>query len=396
MILTMWIARHIVSVVQAYAREFKIVAIVGPRQSGKTTLARHAFPDRPYVNLEELDQRRLAQDDPRGFLDRFGAGAVIDEVQRCPDLLSYLQGHVDASAERGRFILTGSQHLGMMESITQTLAGRVGTVQLLPFSYAELQDAGRQANTLEDALFRGGYPPIFDEPRADPLRWLNAYLHTYVERDVRLTVNIRDLSAFQRFLSLCAGHAGQLLNTARLGADCGISHGTVRAWLSVLEAGFVVTLLRPHHENFRKRLVKAPKLYFLDTGLLVRLLQIETPDQLKIHPLRGAVFENWVLAELLKSYLNRGQPAQMYFWRDQAGHEVDLVRDSGSHLDAWECKSGMTYNTEWAESLDFWRRLAGPRAGRLNLVYGGRKSFAHRDVKVAGWTDVSATAPEIR
>jgi len=387
----MWIARHILNVVHAYAREFKILAIVGPRQSGKTTLAHHAFPDHPYVSLEELDQRRLAQDDPRGFLDRFAGGAIIDEAQRCPELFSYLQRHVDASARRGRFILTGSQHLGLMESITQSLAGRVGTVRLLPFSHAELTDAGRQANTLEEALFKGGYPPIFDEPRADPLRWLNAYLRTYVERDVRLIVNVRDLSAFQRFLSLCAGSTGQLLNTARLGADCGISHATVRAWLSVLEAGFVLTLLKAHHEKFRKRLVKAPKLYFLDTGLLVRLLQIETPNQLRVHPLRGAVFENWVLAELLKSYLNQGREPQMFFWRDHVGHEVDLLRDSGSRLDAWECKSGMTYNPEWSQGLDYWSGLGGARAGHLSIVYGGRESFTHRAVRVAGWADVPAT-----
>jgi len=388
----MWIARHNLDVVQTYAREFKMVAIIGPRQSGKTTLARYAFPDRPYVNLEELDQRRLAQDDPRGFLGRYSNGAIIDEAQRCPDLFSYLQGHVDASADRGQFILTGSQHLGLMESITQTLAGRVGAVQLLPFSHSELTDAGRQPNSLEEALFKGGYPPIFDEPRADPLRWLNAYLHTYVERDVRLAVNVRNLSTFQRFLSLCAGQAGQLLNTSRLGADCGISHGTVRAWLSVLEAGFILMLLKPHHENFRKRLVKASKLYFLDTGLLTRLLNIETPDQLKVHPLRGAVFENWVLVELLKSYLNRGQESQIFFWRDHIGHEVDLLRDCGTRLDVWECKSGMTYNTEWSQGLDYWSRLAGSRTGRLNLVYGGRESFTHRGMHVAGWADVRATA----
>jgi len=388
----MWINRHILSMLGTYAHEFKIVAIVGPRQSGKTTLARRAFPDLPYVNLEELDQRRLAQEDPRGFLDRFGQGAVIDEIQRCPDLFSYLQGHVDASTERGRFILTGSQHLGLMESITQTLAGRVGTVQLLPFSHAELTEAGRQGACLEEALFKGGYPPIFDEPSADPVRWLNAYLHTYVERDVRLTVNIRDLSTFQRFLNLCAGSAGQLLNTHRLGSDCGISHATVRAWLSVLEAGFVVKLLKPHHENFRKRLVKTPKLYFLDTGLLVRLLQIQTPDQLQVHPLRGAVFENWVLVELLKSCFNRGQDPQMFFWRDHVGHEVDLLMDRGIYLDVWECKSGKTYTTEWSRELEYWHRLAEARAGRLNLVYGGRESFTHRHVQVSGWDQIQSTA----
>jgi uncharacterized protein len=386
----MWIARHILKVVRNYASEFKVVAIVGPRQSGKTTLARHAFQDRPYVNLEELDQRQFASEDPRGFLARLAQGAVIDEAQRCPELFSYLQGHVDASDARGRFILTGSQHLGMMESITQSLAGRVGTVELLPFSHAELKEAGRQAPTLEEALFKGGYPPLFDDPSADPVHWLNSYLHTYIERDVRMTINVRDLSAFQRFLGLCAGSAGQMLNTTRLGADCGVTHGTVRAWLSVLEAGFVLLRLLPHHQNFRKRLVKTPKLYFLDTGLLVRLLGIETPDQLRMHPLRGAIFENWVFVELLKAFLNRGQEPHLFFWRDHVGHEVDLLRDKGTSLDAWECKSGMTYNPEWTQGLEYWAELAGSQVGRLNVVYGGEESVTRKGLRVTSWADVAS------
>jgi predicted AAA+ superfamily ATPase len=379
--------RHCSAVVRRYTREFKIVAILGPRQSGKTTLARHLFADRPYVNLEEPDQRRFAEEDPRGFLARFQDGAVIDEAQRCPTLFSYLQSRVDASPRRGQFILTGSQQLGLMETITQTLAGRVGTVDLLPFSHGELRDAGCGPSSLEEALFRGGYPPLYDTPAANPIRWLNAYVRTYVERDVRLALNVRDLSGFQRFLGLCAGSAGQTLNTVRLGADCGVSHNTVRAWLSVLEVGFVVFRLQPHHANFRKRLVKTPKLYFYDSGLLVRLLGIDALDQLRVHPLRGAVFENWVCVELLKACLNRGQEPGLFFWRDNVGHEVDFLRDAAARLHAWECKSGRTYVPEWAHELEYWRRLAGSKAGDLYIVYGGDESFTRKGIQIVSWQD---------
>jgi len=382
------IARHIAGVVRSYARTFKIVAILGPRQSGKTTLARSLFRRQPYVNLEEPDERQFATDDPRGFLARFPSGAVIDEAQRCPSLFSYLQVRVDGSARRGQFVLTLSQQLGLMGNISQTLAGRVGTVDLLPFSHAELRDAKCAPASLEDALFRGGYPPLFDQPAAAPIQWLNAYLRTYVERDVRQALNVRNLSVFRRFLSLCAGTAGQMLNTVRLGADCGVSHNTVRAWLSVLEAGFVVFRLQPHHQNFRKRIVKTPKLYFYDSGLLVRLLGIEAPAQLRAHPLRGAVFENWVVVELLKAHLNRGEEARLFFWRDHVGHEVDVLRDSGTTLQAWECKSGMTFVPEWTAGLAHWGGLAGAKAGALHLVYGGDESFLRKDISVISWSDV--------
>jgi len=382
------IPRRLADVVQTYASEFKIVAILGPRQAGKTTLARHLFKNKPYVNLEEPDSRNFAEEDPRGFLNRFPEGAVIDEAQRCPQLFSYLQPRVDASHRRGEFILTGSQQLGMMETITQSLAGRVGTVSLLPFSYTELKNAELQPESIEEALFRGGYPPLYDIPRADPQRWLNSYLRTYVERDVRSALNVRDLSMFQRFLGLCAGNVGQLLNTERLGADCGISHNTARSWLSVLEAGFVVFLLQPHHANFRKRLVKTPKLYFYDTGLLTRLLAVETPQQLQVHPLRGSIFENWIVTELMKEYLHRGQEPRLYFWRDSHGHEIDILRDTGLHYQVWECKSGMTYRTEWTEDLEYWQALAGVVAGEKRVAYGGDESFVRKGVRVVSWKDL--------
>jgi uncharacterized protein len=384
------LTRHLASTIRTYAREFKIVAVLGPRQSGKTTLVRLLFADRPYVNLEEPDQRRFAEEDARGFLARFPDGAVIDEAQRCPALFSYLQTRVDASDRRGQFILTGSQQLGLMESITQTLAGRVGTIELLPFSLAELRDAGCAPSTPEEAMFRGGYPPLYSDSPADPVRWLNAYLHTYVERDVRTALNVRDLSTFQRFLGLCAGSAGQLLNTVRLGADTGVSHNTVRAWLSVLEAGYVVRLLQPHSANFRKRLVKTPKLYFYDAGLLVRLLGVETPAQLHSHPLRGAVFENWAVMELFKARLNCGREPRGYFWRDNVGHEVDYLQEEATRLDAWEFKSGKTYTPEWADGLKYWAQLAGKRAGKLHIVYGGDESFARQGIEIVAWKDLGS------
>ncbi|MBM3853844.1 MAG: ATP-binding protein [Verrucomicrobia bacterium] len=382
------IPRHLAATVRTHAREFKIVAVLGPRQSGKTTLMRALFADRPYVNLEEPDQRNFATADPRGFLARYPEGAVIDEAQRCPSLFSYLQGRVDATTRRGQFVLTGSQQFGLMETITQSLAGRVGMVELLPFSLAELREAGGAPATIEAALFRGGYPPLHGESPADPVRWLNAYLHTYVERDVRSALNVRDLPTFQRFLALCAGSAGQLLNTVRLGADCGVTHNTVRAWLGVLQAGYVVRLLQPHSANFRKRLVKTPKLYFCDPGLHVRLLGVETPAQLHSHPLRGSVFENWVIMELHKQRLNAGREPRGYFWRDNVGHEVDFLQEEAARLDAWEIKSGQTYTPDWADGLNYWARLAGRTAGKLRVVYGGDDSFKRQGIEVTAWRDL--------
>jgi len=381
------VPRQISRLVRAYAREFRVVAILGPRQSGKSTLARAVFHNKPYVSLEDPDERAFAIEDPRGFLDRYPRGAVLDEVQWCPDILSYLQGRVDRSTRRGQFVLTGSQQFHLLDTITQTLAGRVGTVELFPFSYQELRAAKRAPATLAEALWRGGYPQLFDTPSAQPVRWLNAYLRTYVERDVRAVVNIRDLDAFQRLLRLCAAHAGQLLNTVQLGADAGVSHNTVRAWLSVLEAGFIVFRLPPALANLRKRIVRTHKLHFYDTGLLCRLLGIDTPGQVLQHPLRGAIFENWVVVEIMKGLRNRGLEPSLAFWRDAVGHEVDIVRQHGGSLDAWECKSGATYVAEWAKGLDYWRGHAGSARTRLGVIYGGDTSFVRSGVRVLAWRE---------
>ena len=307
------VTREAEPLARTLAREFKVVAIVGPRQSGKTTLAKALFSAKPYASLEDPDLLRFAQEDPRGFLGQYPGGAVIDEAQRCPELFSYLQGVVDRNREPGQFVLTGSQHFGLVQRITQSLAGRVGFVNLLPFSGPELLAGGWLPASLDAALLHGGYPPVFDMP-ASPERWYNAYLATYIERDVRQLRNVQDLPTFQRVLRLCAGSVGQLADLTRIGNDAGVDQKTVRAWLGVLEASFILFRLQPHHRSFRKRLVKTPKLYFYDVGVAARLIGIESAEQMNTHPLRGALFENWVIVEHLKRRWNAGKESNLFFW----------------------------------------------------------------------------------
>ena len=319
------------------ARGYPVVTITGPRQSGKTTLARASFPDKNYASLEDPDNREFAEEDPGGFLARFPDGAILGEVHRCPELFSWLQGVVDTDGRMGLFVLTGSQQFGLLSGVTQSLAGRVGRVQLLPFSLSEITSAGLAPESLDEMLFNGLYPPIYDRHVA-PVHWYADYVATYIERDVRQMVNVRDLSTFQRFLRLCAGRNGQLLNLSALANDCGISHNTARAWLSVLEASYIIYVLQPHHRNFRKRMVKTPKLYFLDTGLAAWLLGIQSKDQISIHSMRGALFEGWVLQELLKARYNHALVSNLYFWRDNTGNEIDILLENGERLRPIEIK----------------------------------------------------------
>lgn len=370
--------------VRSLTKGYPVVAITGPRQSGKTTLVREMFADRPFVSLEDLDERALATDDPRGFLARFPDGAVLDEVQRAPDLFSYLQTRVDDDGRTGLFVLTGSQQFDLLSGISQSLAGRVALVRLLPFALSELHEPARAPARLEDLLFQGLYPPIHDRG-LDPAVWYGSYVRTYVERDVRQMVNVRDLAAFQRFVRMCAGRCGQLLNLSSLGDDCGITHNTARAWLSVLEASYLVYLLRPHHRSFDKRLVKSPKLYFYDPGLAAWLLGVQTPDQLATHPLRGGLFETWVVSELLKARYNRALEDNLYFWRDHSGHEVDLLIDRGTELVPVEVKSGQTVNRDFFTGLERWRKIAGEAAGRGWVVYGGDRRESRAEVEVVPW-----------
>ncbi len=376
------------------ARQFKAVAITGPRQSGKTTLARMAFPDKPYVSLESPDERERALRDPRLFLSRFQDGCILDEIQRAPDLFSYLQEILDSYSEAGRFILTGSQQFGMMEKISQSLAGRIGILSLLPFSAAELAQGGFLPQHIDSMLYQGGYPPIFDQKIA-PHLWLDSYITTYVERDVRQIVNVQDTALFQRFLSLCAGNVGQLFNASRIGNDCGLNHGTVSKWLSILETSYVAFRLPPHHRNYRKRLVKTPKLYFWDVGLAIRLLGVETAEQLATHPLRGNLFENWAVAELQKGRLNRGKKSNLFFWRNNTGMEVDVVAEQADKLIPIEIKSGATLSTDWLERINEWLLLAGDDAANPTLIYGGDTDWNEGLTSIVPWGKVSELAETI-
>lgn len=363
---------------------FPVVTLTGPRQSGKTTLAKAVFRDRPYASLEEPDLRRLALDDPRGFLARFPDGAVLDEVQRAPELLSYLQTRVDSDGRLGLFLLTGSQQFGLLSGVTQSLAGRTAFVELLPFSIQELDQAGLRPPSLEAMLFTGGYPPLYDRG-LNPRDWLPAYVMAYVERDVRQLLKVQDLDSFQRFVRLCAGRCGQILRLSDLATDVGITHNTAKAWISVLEASYLLFQLRPHHANFNKRLIKAPKLYFYDTGLVCWLLGIQEPAQLQTHPLRGNLFENLVVAELAKAYLNRGERAPLYYWRDSNGNEVDVIIDAGGRLRPVEIKSGQTLNRDYFVGLERWLGFAGQSALSPLLIYGGEERLIHKGIQVRPW-----------
>jgi uncharacterized protein len=397
------IERHLQPTLTGTAREYPVVTLTGPRQSGKTTLVRATFPKHDYVSLEDPDVRSFAIEDPRGFLSQFRSSAILDEVQRTPDLFSYIQTMVDQDDRPGRFILSGSQNFLLLRSISQSLTGRSAVLHLLPLSLGELLDRrlpqlsfiGRNVPkrktsaglSLMETLFQGFYPRIHDK-KLDPRKWFGNYYRTYVERDVREIVNVGDIESFSRFVRLCAGRNGQLLNLSSLANDAGITHTTARRWLSILEASFLVTLLRPHHRNFSKRLIKSPKLYFLDTGLLCYLFRIHSPDDLRLHSSRGAIFESYVLSELVKNILNRGEEPDLCFWRDSTGHEIDILIDQGEALTALEVKSGQTIASDFFSGLRYWRGLVGDARAPTALVYGGDRSFRREGTTVYRWSDL--------
>lgn len=370
---------------------YPVVVVTGPRQSGKTTLCRMAFPDKPYVSLEALDIRDFAIADPRGFLTEYTDGAIIDEVQYAPDLLSYLQGDVDERPEPGRFILTGSQHFGLSQSISQSLAGRSGILTLLPPSLKELFAFPNAPKDLFTVLWQGSYPRIYDQ-NIPAHQWLADYTTTYVQRDVRQVVNVGDLQSFSSFLKLCSGRAAQEINLSKIGNDAGISHNTVRSWMSVLETSYIIHRLPAWHVNTRKQIVKAPKLQFYDSGLVCYLLGIREPDQLYHHPLRGAIFETWVISEIFKASVHRGIQPRFFHYREARGVEIDLVVEQAGGIDIVEIKSGATVSGDFFKNLErFPDRLKGTNVNRLKqkyVVYGGDNSQGRSKGHVLSWRDL--------
>lgn len=369
------------------AQGFPVIAITGPRQAGKTTLAKATFPDKPYLSLEDPDNRNMAEADPRRLLAAYPDGAILDEVQRTPQLFSYLQTHVDANMSPGMFILTGSQQFSLLSGISQSLAGRVGMVQLLPFSINELDAAGAVPKTVDELLYRGCYPPLYDRNLL-PGDWFAGYVSTYIERDVRQLVNVRDLSTFQRFLKMCAARTGQLLNLSSLASDCGITHNTAAAWISVLEASYIIHLLRPHHRNFNKRLVKAPKLYFCDAGLAAWLLGIRTAEEMLFHAQRGNLFETLMVSEFIKQCWHDGRPSNLFFWRDSKGLEIDLLLEKGEALTPIEIKSGTTIAADFMDNLKKWMLLSGDSQRSSWLIYGGDFQRAYGSIEIVPWLRV--------
>ncbi len=385
------LARTITPALQRLAGSFPVLAMTGPRQSGKTTLARALFADKPYVSLEDPIERAFAQEDPRGFLARFGQGAVFDEAQRWPDLFSHLQGMVDADRRPGRFVLTGSQQFGLLAGVTQSLAGRVGMTRLLPLAADEIPAVSQGDLSINGLMLKGGYPALHAQAldqTMEPADWFASYVATYVERDVRQVLNVQNLPTFQRFLRLCAGRVGQLLNVSALASEAGITAHTAKSWLAVLESSDLIHLLPPYFRNFGKRLVKMPKLYFLDTGLACWLLGIRSEDVLSLHPLRGALFENWVVAECIKSRYNRGLPADLYFWRDNNGLEADLIFEKGEQLQMVEINSGQTVTSDMVRAGQRATRMAQDLALTPCLIHGGDESHERSGVNIFGWKDV--------
>ncbi|MEA1877402.1 MAG: ATP-binding protein [Bacteroidota bacterium] len=363
------------------AKQFKAVALIGPRQSGKTTLAKAVFPEKQYVSLENPDLRRFALDDPRGFLSQYPDGAILDEIQRAPELFSYLQQILDEESRPGIFILTGSNNFLLQENISQSLAGRVSYLYLLPFTYSELP--ADMESDLPSLILKGLYPPIYDQ-KADPGRWYRNYIRTYLERDVRQIKNITDIDAFERFLRLCAGRTGQILNMQNLAIQAGVDGKTIASWISVLEQSFIIFRLKPHHKNYNKRLVKMPKLYFYDTGLVCTLLGIQNPDQLKYHPLYGSIFESLIVSELTKQRFNKGQDSNLFFWRDNTGHEIDVLIDQGEQLYPVEIKSGQTITTDFFRGLNFWEKITGQPGGAI--IYAGNSLQTRSNgVRIIPW-----------
>jgi len=368
------------------ATKFPVITVTGPRQSGKTTLVKDSFPDKKYVSLEDLDNRTFATEDPRGFLKTY-PNAIIDEAQKVPELFSYIQTAVDRDKIPGQYILTGSQNFLLFEKITQSLAGRVAILKLLPFTYDEISSSSLKKESYEYFLYNGFYPRIYDM-EIEATDFYPNYIQTYIERDVRTMSNIGDLGKFQLFLKLCAGRVGQLLNISSLANETGISHTIATKWLSILEASYIIFLLKPHHKNFNKRLVKMPKLYFYDTGIVSFLLGIKSVEQLESHYIKGSLFESFIISEIIKNRFNKGEDENIFFWRDRVGNEIDIIIEKGVSIIPIEVKSGRTINSNYFKGINYLNKLSDVKLDGI-IIYGGEKSQFRNDINIQTWKNIN-------
>jgi len=384
----MYIQRAVAQKLAHLATKFPVIALLGPRQSGKTTVAQETFPRHTYFSLEDPDIRIRLQEDMRSFLEAdYGEGVIIDEFQNEPQIVSYIQGIVDKNYRPGYFILTGSHNFLMNQAITQSLAGRVGIMTLLPLSVQELKEHSAAPLSLNEMLFTGSYPALYSRNFL-PAEFYGNYLNTYVEKDVRQLINLVKLTDFQKFIRLCAGRIGQLLEVSSLADDCAISVPTVKAWLSILEASYIIFLLQPHFVNFSKRLVKSPKIYFYDTGLACYLLRVISVDQLSEHYLRGGLFESFILSDMKKHFYNKGEEPPLYFWRDNHQNEIDCIIDYGTKLVPVEIKSSKTFNERFFEKLGYYSEIARSDSRESSVVYGGDDEFALSKGRVVSWRNI--------
>lgn len=376
--------RTILKAIDNYRAKYPIVAITGPRQSGKTTFLKHHFAEYRYVNLENPDMNEFAKSDPKGFLRIYDSKVIFDEVQKVPELFSYLQAIVDESGQMGQFFLSGSQNFQLVHRITQSLAGRVALFRLFPFDFDELKSKGWLSTQFEDLILKGFYPAIYDR-NIDSVSFYRNYIQTYVERDITDLVNIRDISLFRKFLSLCASRAGQLLNLNAIANECGISQPTAKSWLSLLESSYIVFLLQPYYQNFNKRVVKTPKLYFVDSGLLCYLLKVKTITQFN----KGMLFENLLISELYKQSHHRYIDADFWFWRNAAGQEVDLLIQQDEQVDTYEIKCTETIQSDLFNGLNKIKDDAGSLIKSQNLLYAGKDTYSRLGTKILSWNDMN-------
>lgn len=384
-----FIQRRLASAINEQKDKFPVIAVTGPRQSGKTTLLRNVFEGYTYVSLEDPNNRSFAQDDPVGFLKKYNDRIIIDEAQQVPLLFSYIQTIVDESKKMGQFILSGSQNFQLLNNITQSLAGRVALFKLLPFDFAEMKSGEFLKDNVAEACISGFYPAIYDRGIEPRIFYFN-YLETYVQRDVTELINIRDAHQFRTFLSLCAARVGQLLNLNSLANECGISQPTAKSWLSILESSYIIFQLQPFFQNFNKRVVKSPKLYFYDTGLLCYILGIRNKELFEENPFRGNIFENLIVAEFNKKNAHQYLHQEYWFWRDSNGHEVDLLTLRDNSFDIFEVKSTETITSSLFKGMDFFEDIAKPKRTNKILIYSGKENQDRSNYKILSWASINS------